>query len=1024
MNINIFKNIIGKKVLWIAGSAVVLAAGLIGFLLFSGEKKQPVSVSFSQETGEDIDVYVDNISAVDFSDDGELMLAASGKGGIMVWEVYEGRQIKYLPTNIPEIQSAVFSSSTNVIACGWKNGTINIYDTERTNQDDSPFIDYSFNAPAALVSLEFAKDGKELISLTEDGQLQYWNTGTGGMFRNADSGLDNLTTAVLSGGGTKIAYTKGGDAYIYDVAAKKEEKRFSGIPGEALSISFNAEQNRLAVSNKDGDIVMWDTSGKGQFEPIKSGTENFALAFNGECTMLLAGSNNGRTFMWDIRSGKNLIQYISFFNPQSKSGMEWIAITQPSGYFNSSPSGAVFKMEINGEMYTMSEVAKQLHRPDRLRDFLHGKDVSNEKVDKTFGIKRPIIELVQSRLPPSTVSTRYTTVAVRAIMPEGEPFQFFVYVNGFSRKTPFFDKSRLLKKPYKEPNGWIAYEQEIDVPVDPGFNKIDISVWDSVFNTAGKPSDKITININSTRQLPPPSTAVLHVLLMAIQEYEDPLLKLKYTINDAQDLKDLFEKQADGVLYDRVVVHPIVTNSDITREKFSAHFDEIKNEVMDVDTFVFFFSGHGDVDDETGEFYFLAHDYPKDGTHPERSIPMSNIVKNILDVQSKHTLVLLDTCMSGAAINSRNGKSAYDKLLMDLENMVILTATGNNQSATERDEIKHGVFTYSILDALNGQINSEGDDRFTDTRTLAEKIKSFNVEAEIAALKKALEENGGEAPELALAGEGRKGLRDNKFRNDDIQTPANLEKGKFRLIDENTTKAKVRITAPVDGTIQILRTQDQKEEGEIGVVAGIPVIQEFKQGYYTLTVTYKGTTTPGGLQKIEVKNGKSYEEDLKSPDYNVVFTVTDIGGTGPAGGIVFYKKSDNSGGWQYLEAAPRSADREAVWTPAQITINGTSGRGKANTQAILNATNRQKGTAAQICDTFSFSGYNDWFLPSIEELEQLRNVASSNSTFSLLNEAYWSSTQASTERAYIVYRGQRTQYSKDETRKVRPVRAF
>jgi len=95
---------------------------------------------------------------------------------------------------------------------------------------------------------------------------------------------------------------------------------------------------------------------------------------------------------------------------------------------------------------------------------------------------------------------------------------------------------------------------------------------------------------------------------------------------------------------------------------------------------------------------------------------------------------------------------------------------------------------------------------------------------------------------------------------------------------------------------------------------------------------------------------------------------------GPAGGYIFYDKGSYSNGWRYLEAAPASSEFEAEWGLSGINCPGTStgiGTGKANTATIvrlLNA-NEETGKAAQICDALSINGFDDWFLPSIDELK-------------------------------------------------------
>ena len=42
---------------------------------------------------------------------------------------------------------------------------------------------------------------------------------------------------------------------------------------------------------------------------------------------------------------------------------------------------------------------------------------------------------------------------------------------------------------------------------------------------------------------------------------------------------------------------------------------------------------------------------------------------------------------------------------------------------------------------------------------------------------------------------------------------------------------------------------------------------------------------------------------------DVIAAVYKVGDTGPAGGIVFYDKGNNSGGWRYLEAAPEDSEK-------------------------------------------------------------------------------------------------------------------
>jgi len=102
-----------------------------------------------------------------------------------------------------------------------------------------------------------------------------------------------------------------------------------------------------------------------------------------------------------------------------------------------------------------------------------------------------------------------------------------------------------------------------------------------------------------------------------------------------------------------------------------------------------------------------------------------------------------------------------------------------------------------------------------------------------------------------------------------------------------------------------------------------------------------------------------------------------IGDTGPAGGLVFYDKGTVSDGWRYLEAAPVENEFDSCWAiggftnGSEILTEGTKttiGSGKRNTQLIAAAV-KDKDCAAKRCLKLNINKYDDWFIPSKDELE-------------------------------------------------------
>ena len=130
-----------------------------------------------------------------------------------------------------------------------------------------------------------------------------------------------------------------------------------------------------------------------------------------------------------------------------------------------------------------------------------------------------------------------------------------------------------------------------------------------------------------------------------------------------------------------------------------------------------------------------------------------------------------------------------------------------------------------------------------------------------------------------------------------------------------------------------------------------------------------------------------------------------IGDTGPAGGIIFYDKKSNSGGWRYLEAAPEKAEFQAIWSEnVNVRVDDNDyetkkeiGSGKRNTQFIVGKFRQFTGnwnTAAQKTHDLSFNGFNDWFLPSQTELDQIFGNLKRRNLGDFKDEWYWTSTEA------------------------------
>ena len=162
-----------------------------------------------------------------------------------------------------------------------------------------------------------------------------------------------------------------------------------------------------------------------------------------------------------------------------------------------------------------------------------------------------------------------------------------------------------------------------------------------------------------------------------------------------------------------------------------------------------------------------------------------------------------------------------------------------------------------------------------------------------------------------------------------------------------------------------------------------------------------------------------------------------IGNSGPAGGIIFYDKGEFSDGWRYLEAAPANMETELRWVAESYRSNydrfpnvvgtGTDiGAGKRNTTLILAVD--ANAPAAKACMDYRGGGFDDWFLPSRDELDLMYRNLHISGIGGFGDNHFWSSSHHDiySYGAWLRYFdfGLRYYNAKDLRSSVRAVRAF
>ena len=175
-------------------------------------------------------------------------------------------------------------------------------------------------------------------------------------------------------------------------------------------------------------------------------------------------------------------------------------------------------------------------------------------------------------------------------------------------------------------------------------------------------------------------------------------------------------------------------------------------------------------------------------------------------------------------------------------------------------------------------------------------------------------------------------------------------------------------------------------------------------------------------------------EDGSTQAYEVTVTplTYTVGDTGPAGGWILYDKESYSDGWRYLEAAPNDQTSRS-WGTSRLDVQGADrtaiGGGKQNTLDIIIG-DPLANKAADECDSYSITNggvtYDDWFLPSKDELNQMYANLHSQGVGGFTSNDYWSSSENNARDAWNqnFNNGNQKSNNKNNNKQVRAVRAF
>lgn len=193
--------------------------------------------------------------------------------------------------------------------------------------------------------------------------------------------------------------------------------------------------------------------------------------------------------------------------------------------------------------------------------------------------------------------------------------------------------------------------------------------------------------------------------------------KLQYAVNDAQGVKQTLIDRF-GFAPERVL---LLKDGEATRNRILASFHEqLGHDRLQKNDRVFvFFSGHGatrKLSSGRDVGYIIPADADPNATATD-AIPMTEIQNIAESLNAKHVFFVMDACYSGLGLTRGGGGFLSENAKRVGRQM--LTAGGADQQVADGGPEGHSIFTWTLLQALNGKADLNGDGVITATELAA-----------------------------------------------------------------------------------------------------------------------------------------------------------------------------------------------------------------------------------------------------------------------------------------------------------------
>jgi WD40 repeat protein len=659
-----------------------------------------------------------SVGTLRFSPDSKELLSTC-RGTPCVWDVASGGRLREPRHHDgdPVLVSAISPDGDFVATSGGNDAVVHVWDL-KTGETKRVLS----GTGALTWAVGFSADGQRIAwgttlnysTINDRGPLEYQlrlpaaTQALGQPERVTQAMAKDFLRARATHGPYAIFHRKGG-AYGSDAMLdlKKDGQTILTIERGAAdgylhrAYSFTPDGQTIISGGNNGHLIAYDLKGQriGNFFGHESNV--VALTPSPDGRLLVSGSDDQTVRLWNLKT-RELI--VTLFHGTDGNWVMWT----PQGYYTGSPGAdkivgwQINKGAENAAEYVGAEQLRQhLNRPDIVTKAIvlaSAEAAVREAPGTTFRLAdllaRPVPRF-KIVAPTGDALQHGGRAAIRiTIEATPDPIKAIrVQVNGrqVEEQTPDIGSG-----------GFGAGERILDVPLAKGRNEVRITLT----NAIGEKAETLTLNHEGEGALDRRGT--LYILAIGVDRYatlgktcgenNKESCDLRFSGADASALVAAAEQRLRPVhtkVVKRVLVNGAVAKDAPTASNILDAMDMLK-EAKETDTVLLFIAGHGDNDGAS--YRFLATNAERlGGAYRATTVVPWQILQEAVETAKGRRILFIDTCHSGNAYNQQLGNAAYHA------NIIAYTSTRFDQEALEDPKLGHGLFTYAVVEGLEGK---------------------------------------------------------------------------------------------------------------------------------------------------------------------------------------------------------------------------------------------------------------------------------------------------------------------------------